>query len=218
MRKNAFQLRLFLVLSIPIIHIKYITAQSTVAFDAGQMFSTYKYTDSLGEIKDFTKNITGCYNLGYQYINHNGLMVRTGIGMRKGGASLVYDGINTNWNTQYTDINLGVGYILNKWKLKPYLSSSFYYAYMLKAEQRLGQNTYDIKKNKSMSDTDYGLYITPGLKLALSNFVSFYAEYKTVLGLKNLEVSTNQKSYNRGFSINLGIAVSIIRYNYVTTK
>lgn len=218
MGKTIFPMRLFLVMSIMITPVKHIRAQSTVAFDAGQMFSTYKYTDSLGEIKDFTKNITGCYSLSYHYINPNGLFIRTGFGMRKGGASYEYDGVKIDWNTQYADASLGLGYMLNRGKVKPYLIPSFYFAYLLKGEETLGQNTYDIKNNKSMSDTDYGLYITPGIKVTLSNFISFYAEYKTLLGLKNLEVSTNQKSYNRGFSINLGIAIAIIRYNYVTSK
>jgi len=194
-------------------------AQSNITFDGGQTFSTYKFTDDQGNaVKGFSNNITGCFSLGYQYIANNGLFLRTNVGMRKGGASLVVDETNINWNIQYADADIGLGYMLNKWRIKPYLSASPYFAYMLKGEQTMGQDNYDIKKNKSMTPTDYGLYISPGFKIALSNFISFYAEYKQILGLQNLENSTNQKSFNRGFSINLGVSVTIIKYKYATSQ
>ena len=195
-------------------------AQSTITFDAGQLFSTYKYTDSQGEIKDFSQNISGCFSLGYHYTTSSGLFFRVGLGMRKGGASLEYNEMNVEWNIQYADVNAGVGYILNKWRVKPYLSVSPYYAYALKGEQTMGQDKYDILKNKTMSPTDYGVYAVPGLKVDLSNTISFYAEYRQLFGLQNLETASGsgQKTYNRGFSINLGVAVSIIKYNYVTTQ
>ncbi|MES2287855.1 MAG: outer membrane beta-barrel protein [Bacteroidota bacterium] len=194
------------------------SAQSNVTFDAGQVFSTFKYTDAQGEEeKDFSNNISGCFSLGYQYVLNNGLFIRANAGMRKAGASIVFDETNVKWNIQYADANLGLGYMLNKWRLKPYFSVSPYFGYMLKADQTIGPDTYDIMQNKSIKTTDYGLFFSPGFKIALSNLVSFYAEYKYILGLQNLEKS-DQKSFNRGFSINLGVSVAIIKYNYVTSK
>jgi hypothetical protein len=214
-KKNIFSIIALLSF---FVHISGSKGQSTMVFDAGQMFSTYYYKDAQGVIKDFSNNITGCYSLGYHYITNNGLFIRTGISMRKGGASLVYNGINTDWTTQYADINLGAGYMVNKWRVKPYFSASPYFAYMLKGEQTLGQNKYDIKQNKSMKTNDIGVYIIPGLKVALTNYISFYVEYKYLLGLSNIEVTPGQQAFNRGFSLNLGIAVTFIRYNYVTTR
>ncbi|MDP1746869.1 MAG: outer membrane beta-barrel protein [Bacteroidota bacterium] len=193
-------------------------AQSNATFDAGQVFSTFKFTDANGvQEKNFSNNISGCFSLGYQYEHFNGLFIHANLGMRKAGASIIFDETNVNWNIQYADASLGVGYMLNKWRLKPYFSVSPYFGYMLKANQTIGPDTYDIMQNKSIKTTDYGLFCSPGLKMALSNIISFYAEYKYILGLQNLEKS-DQKSYNRGFSINLGISVAIIKYNYVTSK
>ena len=193
-------------------------AQSNATFDAGQVFSSFKYTDAQGvQEKGFSNNISGCFSLGYQYVQNNGLFFRANIGMRKAGASMIFNETNVTWNLQYADANLGLGYMINKWRLKPYLSVSPYFGYMLKANQAVGPDTYDIMQNKSIKTTDYGLFFSPGLKIALSNIISFYAEYKYIMGLQNLEKS-NQKSYNRGFSINLGISVAIIKYNYVTSK
>ena len=42
------------------------TAQSNITFDAGQVFSTFKFTDAQGEQeKGFSNNISGCFSLGY---------------------------------------------------------------------------------------------------------------------------------------------------------
>lgn len=193
-------------------------AQSIVTFDAGQVFSTYKYTDSQGNTeKNLTNNIAGCFSIGYHYKVQNGLFVRTNIGMRKAGASMLVDGMNVSWNVQYADANIGLGYLLNNWRLKPYVSVSPYFGYMLLANQTIGSDNYDIKKNKSMAATDFGVFFSPGLKVALSNYIAFYAEYKYILGLQNLEKSAGQKSFNRGFSINLGVSVTILKYKHVTT-
>lgn len=205
---------LFLVLFIAIPS----SSQSNVTFDAGQMFSTFKFVDAQGnQEKDLTSNITGCFSLGYQYVQNNGLFVRTNAGMRKAGASMVFDETNVKWNLQYADVSLGLGYVLNKWRLKPYISASPYFGYLLKAEQTIGPDNYDIKEKKLIKTSDFGVFISPGLKIAVSNLVSIYAEYKYILGLQNLETS-DQKSFNRGFSVNLGVAVTIINYNYVTSK
>ncbi len=208
-----------LILLFPILlfatHLK---AQSNVTFDAGQVFSTFKFIDTQGnQEKDLSSNIAGCFSIGYQYVQSNGLFIRANLGMRKAGASMIVDEINVDWNIQYADANLGLGYMLNKWRLKPYFSASPYFAYMLKANQTIGPDNYDIKKVKSMKTTDYGLFFSPGFKIAVSNSISFYAEYKYILGLQSLEEST-QKSFNRGFSINLGVSVTFIKYNYVTAK
>lgn len=195
-------------------------AQSTLNFDVGQTFSTFKYSDSQGAINDFTTNITGCFNIGYSYMGQNGIIIRSTAGMRKAGANLVYNENNFDWNLQYTDIHVGVGYIVNRWMLKPYFVASPYFAYMLRGKQEIGENTYDVIKNKTMSTLDYGVCFVPGLKVSLTNTIAFYAEYKQILGLQNLELSStnNQKTFNRGFSVNLGIAISFIKYNYVTTQ
>ncbi len=208
----------FILLSVSMLLLKYASAQSIITFDAGQVFSTYKFLDNQGvEEKNFTNNIGGCFNLGYQHASPNGLFIRSNLGMRKAGASLIIDETTVNWNVQYADVNAGLGYIINKWRVKPYISASPYFAYMLKGQEMIGPDNYDIIKTKSMQLTDFGVFVSPGLKVSLSNSIAFYAEYKYILGLQNLENSGGQKSYNRGFSLNLGISVSIIRYNYVTT-
>lgn len=188
--------------------------QSAITFDVGEVFSTFKFIDDQGNKTNFTNNITGCFSLGYQYINKNGLFILTNIGMRKAGASIVYDGLNVNWTIQYALANIGLGYMLNKRRFKPYFSASPYFGYMLKGNQIIGIDNLDIREQKSMKTTDFGLYFSPGFKIALSSYVACTAQYNYILGLQNLETSTGGKqSYNRGFSFNLGIAITIEKYH-----
>ncbi len=140
--------------------------------------------------------------------------------MRKGGASLDYNKRNVEWILNYADINVGVGYIFSKYRVKPYIVAAPYFAYMVKGQQTIGQTKYDIKKDKTLSPMDYGVCVIPGVKVEVSNTISFYTEYRQLIGLQNLETNAGngQKTYNRAFSFNLGVSVAIIRYNYVTTQ
>lgn len=184
--------------------------QPTLTFDAGQVFSTFKFIDSRGDkLKEFTHNRGFGFSLGYRYPLPNGLFIRINTGFRKAGASMIYEGLNINWNIQYADANIGLGYMYNKWRLKPYFSVSPYFGYMLKANQIIGAFNYDIKEIKSMKASDFGLFFSPGLKVAFTKSIAFYAEYKYILGLKNLETVADKKSINRGWAINLGVAVTV---------
>ncbi len=186
---------------------------SSVTIDAGQVFSTFKFIDSEGDkAPDYKYNITSAYSLGYQHTKNNGLFYRANIGMRHGGASLIKNGIEYNWNFQYADAAIGAGYMLNRWRIKPYFFAAPYLGYLLKANQTIGMSRYDIKQNTTIKTADLGLFLCPGAKLAISNLITIYAEYKYILGLQNLEKSTTQKSYNRGFLFNLGLSFNITKY------
>ncbi len=82
----------FIIFLSVLFFVKRTIAQSSVTFDVGQVFSTYLFTDDKGNSeKDFTNNITGCFSLGYQYKVHNGLFIRTNLGMRKASDSKIYN-------------------------------------------------------------------------------------------------------------------------------
>jgi len=189
-----------------------IIAQSYINLEAGQVFSTFKYIDSKGvEDNTYSYNVLSSYSLGYQYAKQNGFFARVSLGMRKAGANLVYNKINYIWNMQYTSVNAGIGYQFNKWRLKPYLFVSPYYASLLDATQTINSDNYDIKDNKSIKDNDFGLFIAPGLNIILSNYVSIYAEYDYILGLHNIETAQAEQLYNRGFSLNFGVSLNITK-------
>lgn len=187
-------------------------AQSSVNLEAAQVFATFKYIDSEGiEDNSYSYNVLSAYNIGYQYEKQNGLFVRANIGMRKAGANLVYNEVNYIWTMQYSDFRAGIGYHFTKWRLKPSLVVSPYYAYLLDANQTINDDNYDIKDNNSIKGSDFGIFISPGLNIILSNYVSIYAEYNYILGLQNIETAEKEKLYNRGFSFNFGVSLNITK-------
>ncbi len=201
-----------LLLSLAFIFIKTSTmAQSSITFDASQVFSNFRFTDSKGTLdKNYSSNISGSYNLGYRYSGTSGLLLRSSIGMRKAGATLVYDGSNYAWNLQYVDIKLGAGYLYDAGRFSPYLTASPYFSYLLKANQILNNSNYDIKKSNSIKDTDYGVFITPGVQTKVSENISAYAEFNYIMGLQNIETSSNgQKGYNRAYAVTVGVSISL---------
>lgn len=199
--------------------VKRVITPSNITCEAGRVFSTFKFVDSQGDPgEDYSHNTSSSFSLGYQYSKTNDLFYITNIGLRNGGASLVKYGVNYNWTIQYADIALGAGYMYNKSLIKPYFSVSPYFGYMLKANQSIGLVNYDLKQSTALKTTDFGLFFSPGIKLALSPYITFFAEYKYILGLQNLEKSDTEKSYNRGFSFNLGLSFNLVLYNQKPVK
>ena len=188
-----------------------------ITLDVGELLSTFKFTDKTNVVQPvFTHNVAACFNFGYCYAlktghygNQNGLFIQANVGMRKGGAATVYEGLDVNWVTQYANASIGLGYLYNKWRLKPYFSASPYFGYLLKANETIGITNYDLKSSSIMNSTDIGLIFSTGVKFVLTNFISLYTDYKYILGVHNVENTTGKESYNRGFSFNLGIAITI---------
>jgi len=208
MNKRIYHFIFFIGLIFPVS----ISAQSFLSIEAAQVFSTFKYIDSQGDVDNtYSYNVLGSYSLGYQNTKQNGFFIRANIGMRKAGANLVYNNSNYIWNMQYTDLKAGIGYQFNKWRIKPSVAVSPYYAFLLNANQTINDNNYDIKNNKSIKDSDFGVIIAPGLNVILSNYISIYAEYNYILGLQNIETADLEELYNRGFSLNFGVAFNITK-------
>lgn len=189
-----------------------VVAQSCVNLEAAQVFSNFKYIDSKG-IQDntYSNKIVNALGLGYQYTSSKGFFVRAGLGMRKAGANLVYNNIRYIWSLQYTNLQAGIGYQYNKWRLKPYIAVLPYYAYLLDANQTIDSENYDIKANKSIKSSDFGLFIAPGCDITITKYISVFAEYKYILGLQNIESIHGEQLFNRGFALNFGIALYFTR-------
>ena len=137
--------------------------------------------------------------------------MRVNLGMRKGGATLLYNNSNIAWSLQYCDLRLGGGYEIDKWRIKPYVSAAPYCSVLLKAYQNVDGLSYDIKKDGSVKSYDAGVLIVPGVKAYISEYFSIYSEFSYLLGLQNLETSSGQKLNNRGFFLTLGLAATITK-------
>ena len=190
-----------------------LNAQSGLTLEASQLFTSFKFTDSRGNdlSSDYSGIFTGAYNLGYRHVTVSGLMVTGGLGMHNAGATLLYDAMNYTWNLKYAGGRLGVGYMLQATRVSPYLNVSGYYAYMLRGFQVINNEHFNITSLEIINQTDYGVYISPGIQLRLSEAVSSYLEFNYLMGLANLEKDEGQESRNLAYGLTLGLSLTIVK-------
>jgi len=70
--------------------------------------------------------------------------------MRKAGSTLTNNNDSYNWHLQYIDAKISIGYILNKWRLKPYIMLTPYYSFLTKAYQTVNSQSFDMVKTKPL--------------------------------------------------------------------
>ncbi|MBN4051186.1 outer membrane beta-barrel protein [bacterium AH-315-M05] len=211
MKNNSFKFKILLLSIGCFIFIKASIAQSSMTIDASQVFSNFKFTDSEGnQDKSYSGNYSGAYSLGYRYASEGGLLIRTSIGMRKGGATLVFDDANYNWTLQYAEFKLGGGYMYGDGLFKPHLTVAGYFGYLLKANQRVNNEDFDIINLESIQKIDYGVIGSLGTQITISDEISAYTEFSYLMGLQNIETDDNgQKASNVAYMLTLGLAFSI---------
>lgn len=197
-----------------------VQAQSSITIDASQQITNFVFTDGsgqqdntylmFGEENLYKPVYNGAYNFGYSYLLDFGLFFRVSVGMRNAGATMVYDATNYKWEFQYLQGKLGVGYALDLGLVNPYLAVSGYYGYMLKANQRINNEDFDIIDSESIQKTDYGLNIPLGVRIDASEYVSVYTEVSYLMGLQNIETADNgQEANNVGYLFTLGLSFTI---------
>jgi len=188
-----------------------VNAQSSVTVDVSQNITNFSFTNSLGEkVKDYNPKYSAGYAIGYRYSLDNGIYIPAKLGMRKAGATYVYDSMNYDWDFRYAEVRLGGGYNYElKNSLSVHGSIMGYMGFLLTAEQRINNEYFDIKESGQLSKSDFGIFISPGVSYALTDKMSLYLDINYMMGLKNLESDEGQKSKNRLFGASVGVAFSL---------
>lgn len=183
---------------------------SDVTIEASQNITSFSFTDSKGsKDQSYAPAYSGGYALGYRYSMESGLFFGGKLGMRKGGATYVYDATNYSWELQYAEVRLGVGYRYAFGKMAAHLSAQPYFGYLLKANQRINNEDFDIINAGTLNKTDYGVFISPGLNYTVSDAIAVYLDLNYMLGLANLETDKAQVSHNKLMGATLGVAFKI---------
>ncbi|MGM0581295.1 MAG: outer membrane beta-barrel protein [Bacteroidota bacterium] len=188
---------------------------SGISIEASQQYSNFSYMDSEGiggksflGSDEYTGIFAGGYNLGYRMNTLDNIIIRGSIGMRRAGASLVFEDIVSTWSFQYADFRAAAGYEYELGKLGVYLTAGPYAAFLLRASQTRNDIDYDLKENGEINTWDFGIVASPGVKYTVSDYINIYAEADYLFGLKNLEADAadpEQESYNVGLAISLGV-------------
>jgi hypothetical protein len=209
MKKNFVKLSAFLCLIFAAS--TSISQTQSVTIEASQNITNFSFTDSQGnKDENYMPSYSGSYALGYKYgMDDLGLFFTGKLGMRKGGATYVYDNMNYSWDLQYAEARLGVGYNYSFDKFGAHLSVQGYYGYLLKANQRLNNEDFDIRNSGSLNTNDFGLFISPGVNFTASDAISIYLDVNYMMGLANLETDQSQISKNSLIGASLGVAFTI---------
>jgi len=184
---------------------------SSVALEASQNVTDFYFTDSNGNRdRNYSPLLSFGYTLGYQYDMSNGIMLGGKLGYRKAGATYVFDAINYSWDMDYIEfrINFGYSYSFRKWgfhaKVQPYA------AYLVRANQTLNNEDYNIKTSGDIKVYDFGFFVSPGFSYGISEMFRVHLEYNYMLGLANIETNESQTSNNTLMGVTLGFSFRFI--------
>jgi len=187
-------------------------AQSKITVNSSLMYTNFSFKDSQGA-KDtsYTGAFSQAFHVGYRYMNaRGGLLIRADLGMRNANATIFYDNSNYIWDLQYLDLKAGAGYLYSFGSIGAYMTLSPYFGYLLKGNQVLNNENFDIKKTQSLSNIDYGFFVSPGAQFNISENISFYTEFSYMMGLQNLETGeTGQITKNYAFALTAGVTFSL---------
>jgi len=185
-----------------------VNAQSSLTVKASPLYASIKFTDSQDNKlnSEYSGIFTGGYSAGYRLVTEGGFMLNVGVGIRKAGATMVYDEMNYTWDLQYADGRLGIGYMLVKNDIGPYLDVSGYYGYLLRGFQTINNEDFNIKESESINTSDYGIVISPGLQIKLTYEIRTFFEFNYLMGFANMEKDESQKSKNVAYGLTFGFA------------
>lgn len=198
----------------------FIQAQSSITIDASQQITNFVFTDGDG-LQDNTylmfggdnlykSSFSSAYSVGYSYLLDYGLFFKSSIGMRHAGATMVYDAVNYQWNLQYLKLQLGAGYAYDLGLFAPYIAVSGYYGSLVKANQCINNENFDIIDSETIKPNDYGLNIPIGVRIDASDYISIYTEMSYLIGLQNIEnTSSAQVANNVAYMFTLGLSFTI---------
>lgn len=200
--------------------LNHVQAQSSITLDASQQVTNFVFTDASGAQdntyllfgKDnlYKSSFSGAYSIGYAYQLDSGIFFRGKFGMRNAGATMVYDAANYEWDFKYLNIQLGGGYAFNLGLFNPYIGINGYFGSLVKANQRINNEDFDIIDSKSIEKSDIGLNIPIGVRIDVWDLMSVYSEISYLRGLKNIETdTTGQEAHNVGYMFTLGLALTI---------
>ncbi|MDF1570411.1 MAG: outer membrane beta-barrel protein [Bacteroidales bacterium] len=226
LHRNLLLLGLLISIAAPVA----LNAQSRLLIDASQQVTNFRFMDSEGVLdKAYSPVYSGAYNVGYAYELDFGLFFRGGVGMRQAGATMVYDAANYQWDLQYLSTKIGAGYQIELGMFSPYITVSGFYGFLLKANQRINNEDFDIIESGAIIRHDVGIIFSPGVNVNISEAITVYGEFSFLKGLQNVEAesdgkttfsyllgtgkmaedATGQVSTNTAYAITLGLSFAI---------
>ena len=80
---------------------------------------------------------------------------------------------------------------------------------MLRGFQTINNENFNIKKTGALKEMDYGILVSPGVNIFITDEISAFIELNYLMGLENIEQQENQITNNIGYGITLGLSISL---------
>ncbi len=201
-------MRNFLLLSLLVISFS-LSGQQHLNFNATHQFSSLKFLDSNGVKADVTPKFSYGYAFSYEKV-FKSIFIRPELGYRNNGAYANPDNIHVEWDFNYIDLNLSVGYRYDFGKFEPQISIGFYEAFLLNGKQKIGFMQFDLLEINAVEQVDFGINAEIGCRVEISEKSALFFGYRHSFGLAQLEISdTSQELYHRFGALNLGFSYKL---------
>ena len=185
--------------------------QNNIGLYFSQNFSTFRFLNNDGEKEDLKYTIKYGYGLIYQIQFDSNIFAEGLLSYNNKGANSQIGNTKLDWSFHYVNLGINGGYKFNLGRIQPHVGTGFYYGHLLKADQFIGIDYYDLMSMDIISMNDLGLNIIGGMSYEYSRNGFVFIRLNQEIGLLQMEKDDedNQKMFNRTFSIQLGLLFNI---------
>lgn len=203
--KKLITLLFFLSIFLPM------KSQNKIGVSFGQMYSTFRFKDSEGNIEDLKYTIKYGYGVTWQQEIIESLFTEGSLSYNGKGATSTLGVQKLDWALHYVNAAVSAGYKMKIGRLSPHGGAGLYYGRLLKAEQFIGSDYFDLVETDYIKKSDFGANIFAGIGYDYSDNGSVFVRLNETIGLLQLEKdeTATQRMFNRTFSIQLGLFFTI---------
>lgn len=188
-----------------------LNAQYNIGVSFKQNYSTLRFLDSESNKEDLDFAINFGYGLSYQLEFSDEFYGEAMLAYNTLGANSTLGVQKLDWSLGYVQLGVHAGYKLDLRRLFPHVGLGAYYGRLMKADQFIGPDFYNLMDENDINKNDVGALIVAGLEYEYSRDGSVFIRFEESIGLLNLEQDqeASQSMFNRVFSIQLGLLFNI---------
>ena len=190
-----------------------LAAQPSLHLKSGLSASSFFFKNSKGETdKSFRYLISNYSALGCD-ANFGRHAIISALGFRQVGASTLISQTKVKWDIKYLDLNLGYGFnYYSSPKVMLGIGAGVNLGILLKAEQSIGSEAYNLLKDNALRQIDLGANGFANAKIKMAEGVYLSLEYRYNVSMLNIETDKQapaQTTRNQSHNFLAGIAINL---------
>jgi hypothetical protein len=179
--------------------------------NAGKTMTTLLYKDASGNSNSKINYQSGnAYGVSLDLFGGKSNVIRAELLYHQAGAKTTFGSIPINWKLQYLGINCGYLFKLidkNVYSFRPGILIGM--DYLIKGEQTIGLDRYDMAKNSALKTMDANTGFILNNRFKMTETMQVFLDYRFNIGLNQIEKSDKgEKTRNMGHQILAGISIN----------